>query len=210
MKQLITLILVGMVSATVLSQDSVNASSSGSGSTLVINPQIGISLSQLSTDPEEAENRYRLGYHFGGYLRLGNAIYLQPGIFWNRMGFELQTTEEIEDEQNFENDISSIQVPVLLGINVINSEMFTLRANGGGVANFVTSVKENPLISEDDFKTVIFGARIGAGVDLFGLTADAGYDFGLTEVFKDTELFGIEIDSDTKINSWFFSIGIKL
>jgi hypothetical protein len=210
MKQLLAFMLLAIVSATTFSQDSTAQSVTSEGSKLVINPQVGISLSQLSTDPEEAENQYHLGYHFGGYLRLGNTIYLQPGIFWHRMGFELQTTEEIEDEQDFENDINSIQVPVLLGINVINSELFTLRANGGGVASFITSVKENPLISEDDFKSTIFSARVGAGVDLFGLTADAGYDFGLTEIFKDTEVFDIEIDNDTKINSWFFSVGLKL
>ncbi len=210
MKQFLVFMLLAIISTTTLAQDTTAQTVSANPSKIVINPQIGISLSQLSTDPEEAENQYRLGYHFGGYLRIGNNIYLQPGIFWNRMGFELQTTEEIEDEQNFENDINSIQVPVLLGINIINAEVLTLRANGGGVASFITSVKENPLFDEDDFKSTIFSARVGAGVDLFGLTADAGYDFGLTEIFKDTEIFDIAIDNDTKINSWFFSVGLKL
>ena len=207
MKLILTILLAGIMGTTAFAQES---TASSSHTSIVLNPQVGINMTQLSTDPEGAEKQYRLGYHFGGYLRIGDMIYLQPGVFLNRMGFELQTTDEIENEHDFQNDISSIQVPVLLGLNVIHSDMVTLRANGGGVATFVTSVKENPLFTKDDFKKTIFSARVGAGADLFGLTADAGYDFGLTGIFKDVEIAGVTIEDDTKLNGWFFSVGLKL
>lgn len=179
-------------------------------STVVINPQIGISLSQLSSDPQSAENKYRLGYHFGGYFRFGDKLYLQPGVFWDRMGLKLQTTAEISGDRDFENDISSIQIPVLIGLNLINSEAATIRVNGGGVGSLVTSVSENLLLSKDDFKDIIFAARVGAGVDFLGLTADAGYDFGLTDIFEHDQVFQAGIQENAKLNSWFFSVGLKL
>ena len=199
MKRLLVTLLV--LTPALLSAQSSNSSA---GSPVVINPQISFTLSKLSTDPPAAETKYRLGYQFGGYVRFGNHAYLQPGIFWRRMGVKLQTTSEIQNQHTFQNDVSTIQVPVLIGVNAINADKLVLRAFGGGVASFVTSVHDNPLYTSSDLRKTVLGARVGVGVDLFNLTGDLGWDWGLTKFFDD------RVASDAKLNSVYFSLGLKL
>lgn len=174
------------------------------GSPVVVNPQIGFSLSKLTTDPPAATAKYRLGYQFGGYVRFGDRVYFQPGIFWHRMGVKLRTANEVDRQVDFQNDINTIQVPFLIGVNVINADKLVLRAFGGGVASYVTSVHENLLYTEKDLRKTGFGVRVGVGVDLFNLTGDLGWDWGLTNFFED------RVASDAKLNSVYFSLGVKL
>ncbi len=199
-KAIYSFILLGLI-AMVACQATAQSNPAGGA---VINPQIGISLSKLSTDVQMAQTKYRLGYMFGGNIRFGGNVYLQPGIFWHRLGVKLQTTEEIRNQHEFHNDVSSIQVPVLLGINLINTQTLVFRANGGGFADFVTSVQNTPLYTKDDLRKTIFGIRAGVGVDLFNLTGDIGYDYQLSKFFADN------IGSDAKLSGWFFTVGIKL
>ncbi len=200
MKRTYVLLLMGLM-ALMVSQ-AVAQSSPGTSTT--INPQIGVSFSKLSTDVQSAETKYRLGYMFGGYLRFGGNVYLQPGIFWHRKGVKLQTVQEIQDQHEFHNDVSSIQVPMLIGVILINSQSVILRANGGGFADFITSVQSNPLFTKDDLRKTAYGVRVGAGVDLFNLTSDIGYDYQLSKFFED------RIGSDAKLSGWFFTVGLKL
>jgi len=95
-------------------------------------------------------------------------------------------------------------VPVLVGVNLINSNKLVLRANGGGFVDFVTSVQANPLFTDADLRKTNFGVRVGAGVDLFNLTGDVGYDYAVTKFYDNS------IGSAARLSGWFFTLGIKL
>ena len=199
-KTILSSVLLGLIA--ILACQAMAQSSIGSGA--IINPQIGFNLSKLSTDVQTAQTKYRLGYMFGGYIRSEGNVYLQPGIFWRRMGVKLQTTQEIQNQHEFHNDVSSIQVPVLVGVNLVNTQALVFRANGGGFANFLTSVQNTPLYTKDDLRKTTFGIRAGVGVDLYNLTGDIGYDYQFSKFFADG------IGSDAKLSGWFFTVGLKL
>ncbi len=176
-------------------------------SQVAFNPQIGLSASMLSTDPEGSEASARFGYQIGANLRIGNQLYLQPGIFWQRSGTELRTTDEIDLETlKDEVDLDAIFVPVSLGYNLINTQALVLRINGGVAGTLILNVQDNLLGLElDNFNGLLAGAPVGVGVDLFGLlTVDASYEFGLTNVFD--EIFGLTVDATN--NVFRFNVGL--
>lgn len=174
---------------------------------LTINPQAGISASMLSTDPQGSEASARFGYQVGTYLRIGERLYLQPGIFWQRSGTELRTTGELDLETlKDEVDLDAIFLSAGIGYNLIDSQAFVLRVNGGVAGTFILNVQDNLLGLElDNFNGLLAGAPVGIGVDLFGLlSADLSYEFGLTNVFD--EIFGLTVDATN--NVFRFNVGL--
>ncbi len=157
------------------------------GAQIAINPQAGVNLSRLSDDPGDFEQSARVGYQFGGFLRMGQKTYLQPGIFWLRSGTELEVVDDLTDETVKDaTDMQGLYIPVALGTDLVEGDSFRLRANLGASATLVTSVSDNDFgIEKDDFEDLIWGARAGLGLDLTRITIDVAYDYGLTKVFKD-------------------------
>ena len=156
---------------------------------MAINPQAGLTLSRLSDDPGDFEQSARIGYQFGGFLRLGERTWLQPGLFWIRSGTELEIVDELTDDKIKDaTDLQGFYVPVAIGTNLIDGESFRLRANVGGSAAIVTTVSDNDFgIEKDDFEDLIWSVRAGVGLDLSRLTVDLAYDYGLTKVFKEDD-----------------------
>ncbi|MFK7846090.1 MAG: outer membrane beta-barrel protein [Rhodothermales bacterium] len=174
---------------------------------ITINPQVGISASMLSTDPQGSEASARFGYQVGTYLRFGERVYFQPGIFWQRSGTELRTTDELDIETLKDDvDLDAIFISAGLGYNLIDSQVFVLRVNGGVAGTLILNVQDNLLGLElENFNGLLAGAPIGVGVDLFGiLSADLSYEFGLTNVFD--EIFGLTVDATN--NVFRFNVGL--
>ncbi len=174
---------------------------------ITVNPQIGISASMLSTDPQGSEATARFGYQFGSYLRIGSRLHFQPGVFWQRSGTELQTTDELDLEQLKDQvDLDAIFVFAGLGYNVIETKPLVFRVNGGVAGTAILNVEENLLGLElDNFNGILAGVPIGVGVDLLGfISADMSYEFGLTNVFD--EIFGLTVDATN--NVFRFNVGL--
>ncbi len=167
---------------------------------IAFNPQAGLSASMLSTDPQGSEATARFGYQLGAYLRIGNRLYIQPGIFFQRSGTELRTTDELDFETlKDEVDLDAIFLSAGLGYNLIETDPLVLRINGAIAGTFLLNVQDNLLGLElDNFNGVLAGAPIGVGLDLFGfLTVDASYELGLTNVFD--EIFGLTVDATNNV-----------
>ena len=171
---------------------------------IAVNPQVGLSASRLSSDPEGAESSAHLGYQLGGYLRMGKQLYFMPGLFYQRTGSELRTADDITlEELKDQVDISGLLINLGLGYNVVNEQMLKLRVHGSLAGTTILSVGDNDLgLSEELFKDFFISAPIGIGVDLFGfLSADLISEYGLSNVF---EVF------DIKIHVIRFNVGVVL
>lgn len=174
---------------------------------VVFNPQAGLSASMLSTDPQGSVASARFGYQLGAYLRIGDRLHFLPGIFWQRSGTELRTTEEIDFETlKDEVDLDAIFISAGVGYKLLDTEPFALRVNGALAGTLILNVQDNLLGLElDNFNGVLAGVPIGVGVDLFNLlSVDASYEFGLTNVFD--EIFGLTVDATN--NVFRFNVGL--
>ena len=182
-------------------------------STLVINPQIGINAATLSNNAEDIQNDANVGWQIGGYLRYGKRFYLQPGIFWHYMNTETTSDVNAADDFKFDQKISTIQVPVCVGFDIISSEALVFRAFAGAAVSFVTSVDENEFIEKDDINSTQWLGRVGLGLDFTIFTLDLGYDYGFSNFYSDETIADAASDdldiSDTKIQEFYLSVGLK-
>ena len=167
-------------------------------------PQVGLTMANLASEPDELENSAKVGYMIGGSLRFGARPFLQPGIYYQRTTINATGYDDLTS-QTFEDDlgVSSLWIPLQVGINVINGDALDLHVNGGPTATIVTSVSDNEFgLVKDDYESVTWGAVVGVGVDFTLISLDASYEFGLSKVLKDDP-------DDTKYNVFRLAAGLR-
>jgi opacity protein-like surface antigen len=127
----------------------------------------------------------------------------------------------------------NLQVPVLIGVNVIDLDLITLRAQVGPTANFVLKSQtlynktytlngqeadiENTNTDQSfEPKNISWGLQAGLGIDVLKrFTLDVNYNFGLSKVFEklnDTQLgetFDFSNIDNTKQSMFMVTLGIK-
>ncbi len=151
----------------------------------VIKPGIGLNFTSLSGDPKSYTSTGRVGWQLGGTVAFGQEFYLEPGIFWMKNNWDLQ--ELSVSDTKFKNDISSLRVPIFLGWNVVGSgtDDRNFHIMGGPAAMIVTKVNtESTGLTSDSFNKFIWGINIGAGLSINKIFIDAGYEWGLTDLYK--------------------------
>lgn len=169
-------------------------------SPLNIGLKAGYSSSKLTTDSEQFNDGSINNFLVGIYARVNiNKFYIQPEGYFASKGGKLST---ISGSQSF--DMSTIDVPVLLGVKLVELPKFNFRVNAGPVFSFVTKVddKQFESIDSNDFKDNYVGIQYGAGVDFLFLSLDARME----------NSFGNIQDGGTdKVNSNLFlvTLGIK-
>ena len=167
-------------------------------------PQVGLTMANLASEPDELENSAKVGYMIGGSLRFGARPFLQPGIYYQRTTINATGYDDLTS-QTFEDDlgVSSLWIPLQVGINVINGDALDLHVNGGPTATIVTSVSDNEFgLVKDDYESVTWGAVLGVGVDFTLISLDVSYEFGLSKVLKAE-------DEDTKYNVFRLAAGLR-
>ena len=172
----------------------------------VINPQAGLTASHRTNDPDDLSTRARVGYTFGGNLRVGGKAYVAPGVYLQRTNIQL-TQKDTLTAGNIQDvvGVTSVHVPLLLGVNLssnANGPGLGLRLFGGPSLTVVSKVASNDFgITKDDFKSSSVGVQGGAGLDLAVLTFDVSYEASLGKVLK---------NSDAKQQTVRATVGIKI
>ena len=158
----------------------------------VINPQAGVVGQDLTGDTSDLDDSAKMGYAVGGNLRFGGRGYLSPGLFWEHTALEATAVDDATLEEVTDNlEVTSIRVPLHFGYNLSAGDAMSMgsmgfRVYGGPSATMIMDVDDNAFgITKDDYKSSIFGAQVGAGVDLSSITIDASYEWGISNVFKD-------------------------
>ncbi|RLD57664.1 MAG: hypothetical protein DRJ05_09325 [Bacteroidetes bacterium] len=175
-----------------------------------IKPTIGFNFSKLSTEPEGFDQSARVGYQLGGSIQFGKKLYFEPGIFWTKMGSEMVHADQ--SDIKFTTDINGIRIPVFVGYQIIGGDdenIFGLRIFGGPSMSWITSIEGNDTkLEKDDFNSLLWGVDVGAGIDVWLLFLDIGYEIGLNPVFKDDPDFPDE-SNDGKNNAFWFNLGMR-
>jgi hypothetical protein len=143
-----------------------------------------------------------VGYHFGIYGKIGDKIYFRP---------ELVYTKTKSDYDNNSLDMSKLDAPLLIGVNVIGP----LNIFAGPALQYILDTDYSGVTLGDVENDFTVGLNIGAGVNLGKLGIDLRYERGFTEnevrvidTNAGTSLIGDRID--TRPDQLILSLSLKI
>ena len=223
-----------------------SAAFAGGGFDLAIGPKVGYQTSKLSYQKADIKSSFSNHFIAGlfGRVTIGR-IYVQPEVLYFKTSnvfdghvtgvesdnlFNLPTGANVNLTLNQMN----LQVPVLVGVKIIDLDLVALRAQVGPTANVVLKSQtlfdktytingqqenmENTTTDQKfNTKSISWGLQAGLGVDVLDLiTLDINYNFGLSKVFENLnnttlgETFDFSNIDNTKQNMFMVTLGIKL
>ena len=222
-----------------------SAAFAGGGVDLAIGPKVGYQTTKLSYDKANIKSSFSTHFTAGifGRVTVGR-VYVQPEVLYFKTSnvfdghvtgtgsdnlFNLPTGANVNLTLNQMN----LQVPVMLGVNIIDLNIITLRAQVGPTANFVLKSKtlfdktysingqqaeiENATTDQNfDTKTISWGFQTGLGIDILSrFTLDVNYNFGLSKMFERLnetalgETFDFSNIDNTKQRMFIVTVGVK-
>jgi hypothetical protein len=163
---------------------------------LELKPAIGFNSARFDSNPRFADGPNgldslvadgRAGYQVGASLAIGRNLFVEPGIFYNKMNQSFTPTNTENEKPEFTFNASYLRIPVNFGWRFIgnSSSLAAIRIFLGPSMFIPLKVKENsyPLVKED-LKSPKFDLSIGAGLNIWLLFLDVSYGWGLTPEFK--------------------------
>jgi hypothetical protein len=215
----------------------------GGGFDLSIGPKIGYQTAKLSYAKADIKSGFANHFTAGlfGRVTVGR-IYVQPEVLYFKTSnvfdvdftgtgtdnlFNIPTGANVSLTLNQMN----LQVPVLVGVKIIDFDLIALRAQVGPTANFVLKSKtlvdysingeqgaQTEANPNHDFdpKTISWGIQAGVGVDVLDfITLDVNYNFGLSKMFQSLnnttlgQTFDFSNIDETKQNLFMVTVGLK-
>ena len=223
-----------------------SAAFAGGGFDIAIGPKVGYQTTKLSYNKADIKSDFSNHFTAGlvGRVTIGR-IYVQPEVLYFKTSNVFDATVTGVDNDNLFNlptganlnltlNQMNLQVPLMIGFNVIDLDIITLRAQVGPTANFVLKSQtlydktytlngeqhelENVTTDEHfDTKSISWGLQAGLGVDVLKkITLDVNYSFGLSPMFErlNNTSLGENFDfsntiNDTKLNVFTVTLGLK-
>ena len=222
-----------------------SAAFAGGGFDIAIGPKVGYQTSKLSYQKADIKSSFSNHFIAGlfGRVTIGR-IYVQPEVLYFKTSnvfdghvtgvesdnlFNLPTGANVNLTLNQMN----LQVPVLVGVKIIDLDLVALRAQVGPTANVVLKSQtlfdktytingqqenmENTTTDQKfNTKSISWGLQAGLGIDVLDLiTLDINYNFGLSKVFENLnnttlgETFDFSNIDNTKQNMFMVTVGLK-
>ncbi len=159
----------------------------------------------------DIKNNLQNGFHAGVFMRMGRTLYVQPEILFNYYNYS------INNEQNFPNlknyNINTIDIPVLLGVSLVNKKMFKIRLMAGpkfhiNVGSTVADTFQDIETFTQELRNARLGLDCGIGFDIWKLTLDVRYNL-VQDLYKYQSSEGITLNNGT-LNSIQASVGFRL
>lgn len=167
------------------------------GATFDLGVKAGINTTTFPTSSSSFSADSRGGYNFGAFGRFGGKrLYFQPEFLYVSNKGDI-TVNNSKDAVT----MKSIQVPALLGINLLNLKVASVHLFTGPAISFSSgydSSKDLPYNLNNS--TVDY--QIGGGVDVLIFTLDLRYSMGLSDKFSTS-------DFSSKVNTFCVSLGIR-
>ena len=223
-----------------------SAAFAGGGFDIAIGPKVGYQTAKLSYQKADIKSSFSNHFTAGlfGRVTIGR-LYVQPEVLYFKTSniFEGHVTGVESDNLfnlptganvNLTLNQMNLQVPIMVGINILDLDIVTLRAQAGPTANFVLKSQTiydktytldgqqieiaNTTTDQDfDTKAISWGIQAGLGVDVLKrITLDINYNFGVSKMFDALnqttlgETFDFSNIDNTKQNTFMVTLGIKL
>jgi hypothetical protein len=162
----------------------------------------GYNTAKLTTDLSTFTADQQGGYNFGAFGRFGGKrLYFNPEFLYvvNNGGFTVGTaTNAIK--------MKSIQIPTLLGLNLLNLKVLKLNLFTGPAISFSSGYETDKPLSVN-VSNSSWDYQLGAGIDILIFTFDVRYQWGISDKFTATDPTA---SFTSKVNAFRVSIGIKL
>ena len=224
-----------------------SAAFAGGGIDLAIGPKIGYQTAKLSYNKANIKSDFSNHFTAGVFGRVTvGRVYVQPEVLYFKttnvfdasvVGVESDNLFNLPTGAHLNLTLNqmNLQVPIMIGVNIIDLDIVTLRAQIGPTANF--TLKSQTLYDETyslegqqfeldqnnattdknfDTKSISWGVQAGLGVDILKrITLDINYNFGLSKMFdklNDTQLgetFDFTNIDNTKQNLFMVTVGFK-
>ena len=142
------------------------------------------------------------GWALGLAYRKGNFFYWQVGGRYNNAIYKINVPGETATANNSVS-VTDIDIPINVGINLLSvTKVLGLRVFVGAVPAFLISVgtSDYPEFTKTNANGFNMYGQGGIGVDVLFLSIDAGYNYGFTDVFKNT---------DSKPGQVFVNLGFR-
>jgi len=184
------------------------------------NPQIGLTVQKLSneklkstsggsTTTSDIDFEGKIGFMIGADARIGRRFYFQPGVFYLKNTTVSTSKGDTLGNIDFENKIyrTSFKLKALAGYDLVHKDGFKLRVNAGPTYDFITNIDDSEdVINEDNFNNGSFNIDAAVGVDIWFISAELGYSYGLTNAYDNNDTFSL----DSKYSTIYFSVGIVI
>ena len=160
----------------------------------------GPDFSNVNIHSPNLSSQNHTGFQLGGYYRAGGFLYGQVGLEY----LSLQTGLTIEDSTGGKVNLKRLQMPLYAGINLLNfsKHVVNVRVYGGPVIRYTMNApSSNPDFSTTDFSRWGVDGTLGAGIDVLLFSLDAGYSFGLNNLFSQ--------EFDGTANYAFVNVGMR-
>ena len=223
-----------------------SAAFAGGGFDIAIGPKVGYQTAKLSYQKADIKSSFSNHFTAGlfGRVTIGR-LYVQPEVLYFKTSnvFEGHVTGVESDNLfnlptganvNLTLNQMNLQVPVMIGVNILDLDIVTLRAQAGPTANFVlksqtlydktytldgqqSEIANTTTDQNFDTKAISWGVQAGLGVDVLKrITLDINYNFGVSKMFDAlnqttlSETFDFSNIDNTKQNTFMVTLGIKL
>ncbi|WP_242916866.1 outer membrane beta-barrel protein [Pontibacter liquoris] len=171
-----------------------------------IGAKVGVNFYNISDDPNITEDDTGIGTEFGIYGRIGNRLFVQPGVeFVTHKTFAV-TTNQLRPGERDAFVAQYLRVPVLLGyrMEVDGDYVRSLRLMAGPSSAFLLHVKDNNIdLKRNDIHNAQFALSGGIGLDVWVLSLDLLYHHGLSTVLNAGNAEG-------KSRSFSVSLGVTI
>ena len=226
-----------------------SAAFAGGGFDIAIGPKVGYQTAKLSYKKADIKDGFSNHFTAGifGRITIGR-LYVQPELMYFKTSnvFDVDVTGQGSDNLlniptganvNLTLNQANLQVPVLVGFNILEFNLLTVRGHIGPTANFVlksttlfdkTYALNNQQVDMNqeqldaankqtfNTKSITWGAQVGVGVDVLKrITLDINYNFGLSKVFEQLntttlgEYFDFGNTDYSRQNTFMVTVGFK-
>lgn len=170
----------------------------------------GANYSTLIKDNLEINPRYRASFVGGAFARftLGRVI-LQPELLYSTKKVEITSTQGGTVTGSIKTE--NLDVPLLVGFNLVNTDLIQFRVMAGPVASFKLSEDQGPFdLGATSFKNAKWGYQVGLGVDIWKFTGDFRYEGALDETLKLGGTYFEPTDDRPRSGLFQVTVGYKL
>lgn len=145
---------------------------------------------------QSIKNRGKNGYMFGVFARIGgDKWFFQPAIEYRVRTADIVSgkeiwTNQLKKKSELSVSLKTIDIPLQLGISLLNASVVKLYAHTGPVVSFkidnettAKDVIDNFKFDDyNDYKSFIWSGQIGLSADIMRFTVDITYEKGFSDI----------------------------